>query len=158
MMLDVSIDHRATAARRDDVAVVTPSQPLRRPWRGLNVWTAYRLGFQLKSGVRGGAIPTARAIAKLATTPKQLSRCVSPIDYVRYREFDFALRAVQRHAASPRHVLDISSPKLVPLTLARQMPLATVHATDVLDREVNWVRGAADRLGLLNVKAEVQDA
>jgi ubiquinone/menaquinone biosynthesis C-methylase UbiE len=116
------------------------------------------LGFQLKSGARGGPIAATRTIAKLARQPKLLSRSISPIDYVRYREFDFALRAVQQHARSPHRVLDIGSPKLVPLTLARHMPMARVHATDVLDREVSWVRGAADKLGLANVRAEVQDA
>ncbi len=139
-------------------AIPSPASPAGRSRRRLNVWTAYRLGFQLKSGARRGAAGATRAIAKLAAKPKQLVRCVSPIDYVRYREFDFAFRAAARHAPAPRRVLDISSPKLVPLTLARQNPSAQVFATDVLDREVNWVRGAAERLGLKNVTAEVQDA
>jgi SAM-dependent methyltransferase len=157
MMLEISINHRSTA-QGAGAAAARVAQPLRPPSRRLNVWAAYRLGFQLKSGARGGAVQTARTVAGLAGKPKQLARSVSPIDYVRYREFDFALRAVQRHAPAPRRVLDISSPKLLPLTLARQMPMARVHATDVLDKEVNWVRGAADRLGLGNVRAEPQDA
>lgn len=144
--------------RRDHAAATAPPQPLRRPRRDLNVWTAYRLGFQLKSGSRGGPIRTVAALGKLTAQPTLLARSIAPIDYVRYREFDFALRAVQRHAPAPRRVLDIGSPKLIPLTLARQMPMAQIRATDVLEREANWVGGAAGRLGMGNLRAEVQDA
>ena len=144
-------DHSDTASR-------TQAAPPPPPRRKLNVWSAYRLGMRLKANLRGSLRARAMATLKLMSSPALLSRLLSPIDYVRYREFDFALRAVARHAPAPRTILDISSPKLVPLTLAAHLPSAEVHATDVLEREVTWVGGAAGRLELTNVTAEVQDA
>lgn len=105
----------------------------------LNVWTAYRLGLRLKS-------------------PWQLSRWLTPIDYVRYRELDFALRAVERYKPFPRRVLDISSPKLIPLAIAHQYPGALVRATDIVQHEIDWVTRSARMLHLPNLQPELADA
>jgi SAM-dependent methyltransferase len=126
---------------------------------GLNVWTAYRLGLRLKTNTDGSAGAVATSLGRMWREPQRLSRALSPIDLVRWREFDFALRAVHRHAPGAARVLDISSPKLLPLALAAWLGArGQVCATDILQKEVDWVRGAADRLGLTNVECQVQDA
>lgn len=124
-----------SAAATSDSTGTAPGKA-RRP---LNVWTAYRLGLRLKS-------------------PRHLARWLTPIDYVRYRELDFALRAVERHQPRPRQVLDISSPKLIPLSIADQYPASTVWATDIVQNEIDWVSRSARTLGLPNLQAEQADA
>ena len=122
--------------------------------RRLNVWSAYRVGMRTKTGGDGSLKSVIKQVAK---QPKRLSWTLSPIDFLRYREFDFALRAIQA-GPSPRAMLDLSSPKLLPLTLACEYPKARVVATDILEREVNWVSNKAAQLRLNNVHAHVEDA
>jgi SAM-dependent methyltransferase len=113
---------------------------------------------QLKTGSSGGLLSTARKLASLVPHPLKLSRALSPMDFVRWREFDFALRAVSQYMPRPKNVLDISSPKLLPLTIAAQVGGCHVVATDILQREVDWTRSAAQRLGLMNVTTRIEDA
>ena len=124
----------------------------------LNIWTAYRLGLRLKASFAGGWRLAAGELARMMKSPRQLSRWLTPIDYVRFRELDFALRAVERHQPSPRRVLDISSPKLIPLAVAHQYPTATVRATDIVQHEIDWVTRSARTLDLPNIQPERADA
>jgi SAM-dependent methyltransferase len=124
----------------------------------LSVWSAFTLGMRLKTGGDGSASATVASLLKLAHQPAKLSRALTPLDFVRWREFDFALRAIKRHMRSPRYVLDISSPKLLPLTVASELRGCKVLSTDILEREVNWVRMAGDRLGLGNLTTRTLDA
>ncbi len=125
---------------------------------GLNVWAAYRAGMRLKTGSDGSVLGTLDKLLRLVPQPTKLSRALTPIDFVRWREFDFALRAIARYMPAPHLVLDISSPKLLPLTIASQLRGCHVVATDILDREVNWVRGAGQRLELGNLTSRIEDA
>jgi SAM-dependent methyltransferase len=113
---------------------------------------------QLKTGSTGSLASAGKKLLKLVHRPVKLSRCLSPIDFVRWREFDFALKAVGRFVSPPKYVLDISSPKLLPLTLAARVPGCHVVSTDILQREVDWTRSAAARLGLMNLTTRVEDA
>ena len=113
---------------------------------------------RLKTGSDGSRLQTLRRLLGMVHQPTRLSRAVTPIDFVRWREFDFALRAVKQFAPAPDQVLDISSPKLLPLTIASQVRGCSVVATDILEREVNWVRGAGERLNLSKMTARVEDA
>lgn len=124
----------------------------------LDVWTAFRIGMRLKTGSDGSLLSTSSRLLKLLPRPVRLSRALTPIDLVRWREFDFALDAVMRHMPAPRNVLDVSSPKLVPLTIASHVPGCHVVATDILDIEVDWVRKAGQRLGLMNLTTRTEDA
>lgn len=133
----------------------TPACKARRP---LNVWTAYRLGMRLKASFDGPFAHKCATLARLIASPRLMSRWLTPIDYVRYRELDFALRAVERYKPSPRCVLDISSPKLVPLAIAHQYPRAAVRSTDIIQTEIDWVTRSAHTLDLPNLQPELADA
>ncbi|HEX7239415.1 MAG TPA: class I SAM-dependent methyltransferase [Longimicrobiaceae bacterium] len=125
---------------------------------GLDLWSAYRLGVRLGSRWPRTLGQKARRLAGLVRYPPNLVYWLTPIDYVRWRELEFALDAVRRFMPSPRAVLDVSSPKLLPVTVAAAVPGATVHATDIVDDEVAYVASAAEHLGLGNVVAEPADA
>lgn len=128
------------------------------PRKPISVWTAFRTGMRLKTNAANTSRSILGNLFRVAHKPKQLSRALTPIDFVRFREFDFAFKAVNRFLPAPRRILDISSPKLLPLTLASRFENAQVTITDILDREVNWSATAASRLGLSNVTAQVEDA
>jgi ubiquinone/menaquinone biosynthesis C-methylase UbiE len=123
----------------------------------LNVWTAYRVGLRTKTGGDGSLRAVLSQLARNVHRPARFSWTLRPMDFLRYREFDFALRALSRLPA-PRRVLDLSSPKLLPLTIAANRPDAQCVATDILPREVEWVQRKAGELGLTNLRCEVQDA
>jgi SAM-dependent methyltransferase len=122
------------------------------------LWDAYRLGVRVGSQWPASLRGKARRLAGLLRYPPNLVHWLTPIDYVRFRELEFALAAVRRHLPVPHAVLDISSPKLLPLTLARAHPGAEVHATDIVRDEVAHVAAAAERLGLRNLTPRLQDA
>lgn len=124
----------------------------------LGLWGAYRLGVRLASRWPRALRQKARRLAGLVRYPPNLVAWLTPIDYVRWRELEFALAAVRRFHPAPRAVLDISSPKLLPVTLAAALPGATVRATDIVDDEVSSVAFAAEHLELANVVAERADA
>ena len=97
-------------------------------------------------------------LSRLIVHPTKLVNVLAPIDYVRYREFEFVLEAIKRYGATPYRVLDIGSPKLLALTLAASMPRAVVHSVDILHAEASTVSNDAKRLGIHNLVSEVQDA
>lgn len=128
------------------------------PRAGLDLWSAYRLGVRLGSRWPRPLRGKLRRLAGLVRYPPNLVAWLTPIDYVRWRELEFALAAVRRFMPAPRAVLDLSSPKLLPVTLAAALPGATVRATDIVDDEVRWARSAAEQLELPNLAAEPADA
>lgn len=79
----------------------------------MNVWSAYKLGVRLQAR-------RFRPFAwqRMLRLPVNWVRCLTPIDYVRYREFEFAFAAIRSYAHTASRILDISSPKLAPLTVA----------------------------------------
>jgi SAM-dependent methyltransferase len=83
---------------------------------------------------------------------------LAPIAYVRYREFAFAFRAIRRHCRrAPREVLDVSSPDLLPLTVACSTPECRVLVVNILEGEVASCVRAAGTLGMQNLRCEQQD-
>ena len=124
----------------------------------MNVWDAYGLGIRLRSGWPRSLRGKACRLLNLVRHPAELSDLFTPIDYVRYREFDFVLKAIGYYKPSPVRVLDIASPKLLPLTVGHNIPTAEVHMTDILWSEVQPLEMAAECLDILNVVSEVQDA
>ena len=65
----------------------------------------------VRMAVRGlGRLPISRVLSLIA----------APLDSVRYFEFDFARRCIAE--GSPRDYLDVSSPRLLPLDVARRHP------------------------------------
>ena len=114
---------------------------------------------------------TRLAIRQWASLRSPLRRCLSlvrhptypvtwlaSVSFTRQREFAFIFDGIARYQPSPKNVLDISSPKLLPVSVAHARPRAQVRSTDFLESEVRWVKNAAGFLGLKNVLAEVQDA
>ncbi|HRK32598.1 MAG TPA: class I SAM-dependent methyltransferase [Tepidisphaeraceae bacterium] len=143
-----------TPANQYAAALVAPSRNIDRA-RRLSVWSAYQLGLLAKTG---GDRNLVGWIARHLHQPSKLAWLLSPIDFLRYRELGFALEAIAKLPRPPQRVLDLSSPKLLPLTLAHALPSASVLSTDLLAHEVNWSRGKAVALGLSNLQARQEDA
>lgn len=123
----------------------------------MNVWTAWKVGMRTKTGGDGSFRAVLRQLAGNIHRPERFSWTLRPMDFLRYREFDFALRAISE-LPTPRRILDLSSPKLLPLTLASRFPEAQCISTDILEREVHWTEEKARLLKLGNVRCERQDA
>lgn len=123
-----------------------------------DIWDAWRIGVRLRTGIDAAPRWGSAVAARVAANPTKTPRYFSPIDYVRFREFDFALRAIRRYAPRAKRILDVSSPKLLPLTLAWHRPDAQVQATDILQHEVEWVGRQAARLQLANMAVHRCDA
>lgn len=124
----------------------------------MNVWTAWKVGMRTKTGGDGSRRAVFRELARNLHRPERLSWTLRPMDFLRYREFDFSLRAISNLPKRPKRILDLSSPKLLPLTLASNFPDSECISTDILEREVNWTRGKADLLNLANLEARQEDA
>jgi ubiquinone/menaquinone biosynthesis C-methylase UbiE len=123
----------------------------------MNVWTAWRTGMRTKTNGDGSLAIVLKQLARNLHHPEKFSWTLRPIDFPRYREFDFALRAISK-LPLPDRMLDLSSPKLLPLTLAEQMPECECVSTDILEYEVRWTQAKADLLSLRNLKCQTQDA
>jgi ubiquinone/menaquinone biosynthesis C-methylase UbiE len=123
----------------------------------MNVWTAWRTGMRTKTSGDGSLRAVLRQLAANLNHPVKFSWTLRPMDFLRYREFDFALRAISQ-LPSPMRMLDLSSPKLLPLTLAEQLPDCQCISTDILPQEVRWTQDKADLLDLKNLKCQTQDA
>lgn len=123
-----------------------------------DIWDAWRIGVRLRTGIDAAPKWGLGVAGKLAAHPAKALRYFSPIDYVRFREFDFALRAIRRFAPRAKRILDVSSPKLLPLTLAWHRPDAHIQATDILQHEVDWVGRQSARLQLNNISVHRCDA
>ncbi|MFC1531997.1 hypothetical protein ACFL7M_01335 [Thermodesulfobacteriota bacterium] len=120
----------------------------------MDIWEAYKLGFKLNLRKNGGTKP----LLRLVYHPPLLAHWLTPIDFVRYREFDFAFKAIKQYGPNPDSILDLSSPKLFPLTIAHTYPEADVHSVDILNHEATSGFAAAKILGINNFKVMVQDA
>lgn len=123
----------------------------------MNVWTAWKVGMRTKTGGDGSRRAVFKQIARNLHRPERLSWTLRPIDFLRYREFDFALKAISNLPA-PSRLLDLSSPKLLPLTLAEELPECDCISTDILEREVAWTQEKSQQLKLANLKTRKVDA
>src|SRR5262245_4920549 len=123
----------------------------------MNVWTAWRVGMRTKPGGDGSLRAVLGHLVRNVHRPERFSWTLRPIDFLRYREFDFALREISR-LPSPKRALDLSSPKLLPLTLAENLPDCKIISTDILPREVEWTENKSLQLRLGNLTCQVQDA
>ena len=125
----------------------------------LHLSTVFILGWQL------ARLPYLSTQAKPITWSRKITRplvrmskMIAPLDYVRYREFEFAFSAIERHHPSPRNVLDVSSPRLLPLTLAYSKRDSSLTVMNILEEETTDVVTASEMLGLANLVGEIQDA
>lgn len=123
----------------------------------MNVWTAWKVGMRTKTGGDGSRRAVFREVAKNLHKPERLSWTLRPMDFLRYREFDFALRAISE-MPKPARILDLSSPKLLPLTLAANLPECECISTDILEKEVDWTSEKSRLLKLGNLDSRQADA
>ncbi len=126
--------------------------------KNMNVWTAWRVGMRTKTRGDGSFGSVVRQLLRQIPRPERFSWTLRPIDFLRYREFDFALRAISKLPGSPQRALDLSSPKLLPLTLASSLQDCQVISSDILPDEVMWTSVKAGELELKNLVCQVQDA
>lgn len=128
----------------------------------MNLWDSYKIGFRISPGLPDDLPPDIlrnRGNAKkLLLFFYHLVHRITPIDYVRCREFSFSLEAMGKHMPPPRNILDISSPKLLPLTFAKSLKDSFVYSIDLLENEVAFVESARRRLQLNNLTCERMDA
>lgn len=128
----------------------------------MNMWDTYKTGFRLYPGLSehsGFDNQTDRGrVKKYLLFFVHLVQRISPIDYVRWREFSFVLEAIEKYSPTPERILDISSPKLLPLTLAENLPNSFVCSTDILKSEIVYVQSAKKQLHLNNLLCERMDA
>ncbi|MEQ1860249.1 MAG: class I SAM-dependent methyltransferase [Chthoniobacteraceae bacterium] len=113
--------------------------------------TAYLLGLKLRFGDGPGTI------LRELRRPVRFAQRLVPIDYVRYREFEFTFDAINRFSKWQSLALDVSSPQLVPLTLGHVAGDRTIHATNILQEEVDSTASAARELGISGIVSEIQD-
>lgn len=127
----------------------------------MNVWNSYKIGFRAFPGTSDHADPTRRGHSgkgrKILLFFYNIVYRIAPIDYVRWREFAFALGAINTYMPSPGKILDISSPKLLPLTFAANWKSSSVKSIDILENEVSSVETAGRRLRLENLSCERMD-
>src|SRR5262249_4942640 len=121
--------------------------------RRMNVGRAYRVGGWLRWKSLGSV-----AAGSPLRMVKRAVWCIAPIDYVRYREFQFAFAAIEEYRPHALRVLDIGSPELLPVTVAACRPDATVRVVNILAQEAEELLRDAHALPLRNLFVEVQDA
>jgi ubiquinone/menaquinone biosynthesis C-methylase UbiE len=128
----------------------------------MNLWNSYKIGFRVSPALSdNSALGSQRNRGIAKNSRLSLYRLVHrfvPIDYVRWREFSFSLEAIEKHVPSPRKILDISSPKLLPITFAASLKNSSVHSIDILESEVVSVENARRHLHLNNLTSERMDA
>jgi len=124
----------------------------------MNIWDAYKLGIRLYMRRRSNQKGIIYLFLNFLRHPVNAANCLTPIDYVRYREFGFVIKALLRNNFPPANLLDIGSPKLLPLTVASVLPTTRVWATDIMESEVRSVKQAASRLNMTNITSQVHDA
>ena len=126
--------------------------------RVIGVRHAWRLGARLAVKEWASGRTVLRRCLSVIRHPSYPITWLSPISYPRQREFAFVLESIARYRPSPGALLDISSPKLLPATIAYSRPETRVDSIDILESDVLWVREAVTHLGLLNLTASVADA
>lgn len=77
-----------------------------------------------------------------------VSFLLNPVSIVRYFEFDFAQRLIPPQA---RLVLDVASPKLLPLYVAEHLPAASVRLINPDEKDIAHSAAIAAALELANV-------
>lgn len=128
----------------------------------MNIWDSYKIGFRAFPGTSDHSSLAPRGnrgkAKEILLFFYHLVLRISPIDYVRWREFAFAMEAIDTYMPSPEKILDISSPKLLPMTFAANWKSSSVVSTDILESEVSSVETMGKRLRLDNLSCERMDA
>jgi ubiquinone/menaquinone biosynthesis C-methylase UbiE len=125
----------------------------------MNIWDSYKIGFQVIPLEGDKDNYSRHSIKKLIIrTIYFLLKRLSPIDYVRWRELPFIFDSIQKYTISPIRILDISSPKLLPLTMAKKLQNALIYAVDIVEAEIVFVKKAKKYLKLENIAATIEDA
>ena len=125
---------------------------------GTGVWEAWRLGVRLAVKDWASRRRILRRCLSIIRHPSYLITWLTPISYTRQREFAFVFENIARHKPRPRALLDISSPKLLPVTIAYARPETRVDSIDILEGEVLWTTKARTHLNLSNLTPTVTDA
>jgi SAM-dependent methyltransferase len=126
--------------------------------RTIGLRYVWRLGARLAVKEWASGRTVLRRCLSVARHPSYPITWLSPIRYKHYREFAFVFESIARYRPSPGALLDISSPKLLPVTIASARPEMRVDSIDILESDVLWVRKAMTHLGLPNLTASVADA
>jgi SAM-dependent methyltransferase len=119
---------------------------------------SYKLGLRLRIQWPGTRLKQIRKVLSAIRHPAYLPYWLSPIGFVRYREFAYAFSAIRRFQSNATSALDIGSPKLFPITLAATKPSCRVTSIDIIEPDVKEVAEAIRILNLGNLRAEKQDA
>lgn len=124
----------------------------------MNIWDTYKIGFKVIPLEKGDDNYLTHGIKK--TILRELYfylKRLSPIDYVRWRELSFVFDSIDKYSKSPRKILDISSPKLLPLTIAKSFQHAIIHSVDIVEAEINFIEKAKGYLNLENITTSIED-
>ena len=139
-----------------------PHEPQREGFNALSrtigVRHAWWLGARLAIKEWASHRSIGRRWFSLVRHPSYPITWLTPISYTRQREFAFIFKSIARRKPFPTAILDISSPKLLPVTVASSYPETRVTSIDILDSEVRWTTKAIAHLGLSNITARVADA
>jgi len=124
----------------------------------IDVWQAWRLGARLAVKDWASRRTILRRCLSIIRHPSYLITWLTPISYTRQREFAFVFENIARHKPCPRAILDISSPKLLPVTIAYTRPETRLDSIDIVEDEVSWTTNAKAHLALSNLTPTVADA
>jgi len=124
----------------------------------IGVWEAWRLGVRLAVKDWASRRTILRRCLSIIRHPSYLITWLTPISYTRQREFAFVFENIARHKPCPGAILDISSPKLLPVTVAYTHPETRLDSIDIVEGEVLWTTKAKTHLNLSNLTPTVADA
>ncbi|MEQ8744325.1 class I SAM-dependent methyltransferase [Parasphingorhabdus sp.] len=108
----------------------------------------------LPSAMRGKA----RRLASVVRHPHYIPHWLTPIAFVRWREFEYAFDALRRFAPNPSRLLDVSSPKLFPITVAYDLPNCQVDAVDLVAPDLRELEQGKSYFDLDNLHPAKMDA
>ena len=155
----MKVKDKVTPARTFGPVASVAEEPRRdERQRTIGLRHAWRLGARLAVKEWASGRTMLRRCLSVVRHPSYPITWLSPISYTRQREFAFVLQSMARYRPFPGALLDISSPKLLPVTIAYARPQTRVDSIDILEGDVLWVREAVTHLGLRNLTASIADA
>ena len=140
------------------VASITDEPTRDERQRTIGLMHAWRLGARLAVKEWASGRTMLRRCLSVVRHPSYFITWLTPISYTRQREFAFVFENIARHKPSPTAILDISSPKLLPVTIAYTRPETRLDSIDIVEGEVLWTTKAKAHLGLSNLTPTVADA
>ena len=126
--------------------------------RTIGLMHAWRLGARLAVKDWASRRTISRRCLSIIRHPSYLITWLTPISYTRLREFAFVFENIARYKPSPTAILDIGSPKLLPVTISYSRPERRLDSIDIAEGEVLWTTKAKAHLGLSNLTPTVADA